>query len=81
MTRDADDDATRTAGHARPLAAREPVLTILRWVHPVDGLVTVAIDAGAIVGRDASCATRLDTAEVSWITGPICGRFRRVAQG
>jgi transcriptional regulator with PAS, ATPase and Fis domain len=65
MTKDFDDDATKTAGHARPVATPEALITILRWVRPLNGAVTAVTDAPAIVGRDTACVTRLDTAEVS----------------
>jgi sigma-54 dependent transcriptional regulator, acetoin dehydrogenase operon transcriptional activator AcoR len=65
MTKDFHDDATKTTGHARSGAAPEALITILRWVRPLHGAVTAVTDAPAVVGRDPTCATRLDTAEAS----------------
>jgi sigma-54 dependent transcriptional regulator, acetoin dehydrogenase operon transcriptional activator AcoR len=65
MTKDFDDDATKTTGHGRPVAVPEALITILRWVRPLNGSVTAITDAPAVVGRDPACATRIDAGEVS----------------
>jgi sigma-54 dependent transcriptional regulator, acetoin dehydrogenase operon transcriptional activator AcoR len=65
MTKDLDDDATKTTGHARSAALPENLITILRWVRPPHGIVTAVTEASAVVGRDPTCATRLDTVEAS----------------
>lgn len=57
--------ATTTAnGNETPNAVAEPLAT-LRWVSPPDNRVTVLSSTPAVLGRDASAATRLDEPRVS----------------